>query len=67
MSKKMTEKRDQLLKSREDLKQIKLLRQKVRFGVPGAAGELEARRQARILRNAVKSPLEQIHMEPKRL
>ncbi|WP_090187414.1 MULTISPECIES: hypothetical protein [unclassified Duganella] len=67
MSKKMTEQRKAMLKSREDLKQIKLLRQKVRFGVPGAADELEARRQARILRNVVKSPLEQIRMEPKRL
>lgn len=63
----MTEKRKQLVKSREDLKKIKVLRQKASFGVPGAADELEDRRQARVLRNTVKSPLEQIRMEPKRL
>jgi hypothetical protein len=67
MSKKKTEKRKQLVKSREDLKQIKALRQKVKNGVPGVSDELEARRQARVLRNAVKSSLEQIPMEPKRL
>lgn len=36
-----------------------------RNGVAGAASELEAVRQARILCNTVSSPLEQVRMEPR--
>lgn len=65
MGKKSKELRQHVTKSRKELKKIKALRVDARNGVAGAAAELEAVRQARILRNVVSSPLEQVKMEPK--
>ena len=65
MVKKSKDDRGHIRKSRKELKKIKALRVNAKNGVPGAAAELEMIRQARILRNVVSSPLEQVKMEPK--
>jgi hypothetical protein len=65
MSKKSKEIRAKTINSRRELRKIKALRMQARNGVAGAASELEAVRQARILRNMVSSPLEQVRMEPR--